>query len=406
MNAWLLKVWNELRRLMGALPAALSTAVAQALPSLRRLGGMSLLLINLAGAALLLGGRRLIAIWQALPSDRRRQIMGRGALLLAVGLALNIAWSWRHVPGHWLASGNRPLNAAKSWHFHLQSVDIAAMAKVDADLIVTEYSANFGDNAPLKPEEVARLKQRPDGRKRLVIAYFSIGEAESYRFYWRPDWVGDDVPGWYVAENCAWPRNYMVRYWHDGWKDIIYRSKRSFLQRIIDVGFDGVYLDRVDVFGEQEKVRPTARNDMIEFVTELAAAARKAKPGFIVMAQNAEDLLDERRYRDVIDGLGKEDLLYGNIGTNLRNKASAIEASLTHIRHLQWDYKPVFAVEYLSKPDLIASARQEMRQHGMIPTFAHRSLDGLDPTGDRPASTIKYGTAEWIAEMCKDKPHW
>lgn len=399
MNNWLIRVREGFQRLAVPILRVVGTALnalrAVAEPVVRRGGAATVAILH-----------DLREQWLDLPADDRRSLVRRAAVGLGLLLLVHTAWSWRHVPGHWFDSWSRPLNAAKSWHFHLQSIDIPAMAKVDADLIVTEYSANFGDNAPLTRDEVARLKRRPDGRPRLVIAYFSIGEAESYRFYWRSDWVGDDVPGWYVAENCAWPRNFMVRYWHDGWKDIIYRSKRSFLQRIIDVGFDGVYLDRVDVFGEQEKERPSARQDMIDFVTELAAAARKAKPGFIVMAQNAEDLLDDRRYRDVIDGLGKEDLLYGHSGTNVRNSAREVASSLAHIRHLQWDFKPVFAVEYLSRPDLIKSARQELRGYGMIPTFAHRSLDGLDPTFERPATTIKYGTPEWIAEKCKDKPHW
>ncbi len=343
--------------------------------------------------------------WSEVPAKRRWQVLGGIALLYA----LSVAWDWRHAPGHWLdhMAGNRPLNQAKSWHFHLMNVDIAGLTRPDADLIVTEYSQSTGENRAWTRDDVEKMKVRPNGKKRLVVSYFSIGEAESYRYYWRPDWkVEDDMPGWYVVENCAWPRNYMVRFWHDGWKDIIYRGKQSFLKRIIDAGFDGVYLDRIDVYGEQEKERPTAREDMIQFVTELAATARKLKPGFIVIAQNAEDLFEEKRYRDVIDGLGKEDLLHGQIGTNVRNKEGEIVSSLGHIRKLQRDWKPVFAVEYLSKPDLIAATRKELQGYGMIPTFAHRSLDGLDPTAERPTSTIKYGTPEWIATECKDKPHW
>lgn len=352
-------------------------------------------------------GKILIEGWRKLSGRTRGAILG-GLLLL---YALNVAWDWRHVPGHWWdhVRGNRPLNSAKSWHYHLMSNDLAGLTRTNADLIVTEHSQNNGgDNYRIwTKEDVDKMKLRPDGSKRLVVSYFSIGEAESYRFYWKPEWKEeDDMPGWYVVENCAWPRNYMVRYWHDGWKDIIYRHKRSYLRRIIDAGFDGVYLDRVDVFWEQIKDRPTAREDMIQFVKELAETARKLKPGFIVIAQNAEDLLDEKRYRDIIDGLGKEDLLHGLAGTNTRNKPDEITTSLKHINHLLWDWKPVFAVEYVTKPELIASARKELQSYGFIPTIAHRSLDGLDPLAERPPSTIKYGTPEWIAEQCKDKPHW
>ncbi len=352
-------------------------------------------------------GKVLIEGWRGLSGRTRAAILGGLALLYV----LNVAWDWRHAPGHWWdhVRGNRPLNSAKSWHYHLMSNDLAGLTRTNADLIVTEHSQNnSGDNYRIwTKEDVEKMKLRPDGSKRLVVSYFSIGEAESYRFYWRPEWKDDgELPGWYVAENCAWPRNYMVRYWHDGWKDIMYRQKRSYLQRIIDAGFDGVYLDRIDVFWEQIKDRPTAREDMIQFVKELAETARKLKPGFIVIAQNAEDLLDEKRYRDIIDGLGKEDLLYGHTGTNDRNKPDEISTSLKHIDRLLRDWKPVFAVEYVTKPELIEPARKELQSYGFIPTSAHRSLDGLEPTAERPPSTIKYGTPEWIAENCKDKPHW
>jgi cysteinyl-tRNA synthetase len=250
------------------------------------------------------------------------------------------------------------------------------------------------------------MKARPDGRKRIVLSYFSIGEAESYRYYWKNEWAGDQVPGWYVAENCAWPRNYMVRFWHDGWKDIIYRGADSFLARIVAAGFDGVYLDRMDVFWELLKERPSAREDMIRFVTEIAETGRRLKPGFLVVAQNAEDLLEEARYRDVIDGLGKEDLFYGQSGTNTRNPEGEIAQSVHHIRRLQRDWKPVFAVEYVTEAALVEAAKVELQRLGMVPTVAHRSLDGHPPTHHRPPSGIKYGTPEWINEQCKDKRHW
>ncbi|MDX2158216.1 MAG: endo alpha-1,4 polygalactosaminidase [Hyphomicrobiaceae bacterium] len=332
-----------------------------------------------------------------------------GSLLVLAGLAaVFLAWSLRAPIFHWLDAtlGNRPLNGVRSWHYHLTGLDHGIINRSDADLIVTEYSSNVGEFRAWTPEEVARMKVRPDGRKRVVLAYFSIGEAESYRFYWRPEWKDADVPPWYVAENCAWPRNYMVRFWHDGWKDIIYRGNDSFLKRIVASGFDGVYLDRIDVFWELVKERPSAREDMIRFVTEIAETGRRLKPGFLIVAQNAEDLLVERLYRDIIDGLGKEDLLFGHNGTNTRNNPQEVAEALGQIRILQQDWKPVVAVEYVTQPELIAEAQAELRRHGLVPTSAHRALDGLPPHLERPASTIKFGTPEWIATECKGKRHW
>lgn len=320
---------------------------------------------------------------------------------------LPLAWSWRDVPYHWgeALTGRRPLLAAKSWFYNLMHVDVENVARQTADLVVVDYTRGDATNAPLTPAEVDRMRVKPDGGRRLVVSYFSIGEAESYRFYWKKDWE-TDPPGWYVAENCAWPRNYMVRFWHDGWRDIIYRGAGSYLERIIAAGMDGVYLDRIDIYENLLSERPTARQDMIGFVSDLAAKARELKPGFLVIAQNAEGLLRDRAYRSVIDGLGKEDLLYGGRASNVRNPQSEVAPLVRLMNKLQWDWKPVFAVEYLSDPGLIGVARDELIRLGMVPTFAHKSLDGLDPTLPRPPSTMPYGTPEWVAKNCQGKRHW
>jgi hypothetical protein len=42
----------------------------------------------------------------------------------------------------------------------------------------------------------------------------------------------------------------------------------------------------------------------------------------------------------------------------------------------------------------------------MVPTFAHRQLDGLEPTEPPTKPREQYGTPEWIATHCKDKRHW
>ena len=181
--------------------------------------------------------------------------------IVALTAVMGAAWKWQTPLTHWASAtvGNRPLLQAKSWHYNLMDLDYSAIDKTAADLIVTEYSSSQADKKEWKNTEMAALKTKPAGGRRTVLSYFSIGEAESYRFYWKPEWSGDAVPDWYVAENCAWPRNFMVRFWLDSWKDIMFRSEGSFLNRIMSAGFDGVYLDRVDVFWEQLKERPPAR---------------------------------------------------------------------------------------------------------------------------------------------------
>jgi cysteinyl-tRNA synthetase, unknown class len=304
-------------------------------------------------------------------------------------------------------SGKRPLMAAKSWYYHLSQIDVDKIAMVDADVLVIDF-AKDGGKAPMTVEEVQRIRMGPNGKPRIVISYFSIGEAEEFRFYWKPEWK-TNPPSWDGGENCAWPGAHLVRYWQDDWKNIIFRGDNSYLKQVVAAGFDGIYLDRIDVFEHHKDAGGRDLvGDMINFVAELKSAGTALKPGFLVIAQNAEELLLTRRYRDVIDGLGKEDLLFGAKGTGQRNEAKDIAWSLERINRLRWDYKPVFGVEYLLAKDEISKATTEMAKLGIVPTFQHRSLDGSDPTDPslvrKPGSNV--GTPEYIATACKDKRWW
>ena len=77
--------------------------------------------------------------------------------------------------------------------------------------------------------------------------YLSIGEAEDYRYYWRPEWKIKPPP-WLDKENPNWPGNYKVKYWYSEWQDIIL----DYTRRIVEAGFDGAYLDIIDAFAYYE----------------------------------------------------------------------------------------------------------------------------------------------------------
>ncbi len=75
----------------------------------------------------------------------------------------------------------------------------------------------------------------------------SIGEAEDYRYYWNENWIANP-PDWLAGENPDWEGNYKVKYWYSEWQNIIYGNNSSYLKKIIDAGFDGVYLDIIDAY--------------------------------------------------------------------------------------------------------------------------------------------------------------
>lgn len=319
--------------------------------------------------------------------------------------ALALAWA-AHQSGVLGTLTGARLSAVRTWGYQLQNLDktFDALAASDTDLLVVDFSVSQPAGQPMKPlepAEVARLQKRPDGGRRIVLAYFSIGEAEEYRFYWNKAWK-TLPPTWLIAENCRWPRNHLVRFWEDGWKDIMIRGDGSYLARIQAAGFDGVYLDRVDVYDDIKDRHPKARADMIDFVGELAREARRNQPGFLVIAQNAEDLLESASYRASIDGLGKEDMLYGVQGTGKRNPPEMIAWSRERIDKLKRDGKKILVAEYLTSTEQISTAAKELASLGYVPVYPPRALDGSDALKSAPVAerSKEYGTPEYGAQNC------
>jgi cysteinyl-tRNA synthetase len=344
-----------------------------------------------------------------LPTAGRRTFASRpwlaAALFVCAIAAIAALRPWRDVPHDALAAwtGHRPLATVKSWHYQLDAVNVEAMAKRDVDMLVTDY-AREGGKIPLTADEVGRLKVKPDGSRRIVISYLSIGEAEEFRFYWKDAWTAAK-PDFLVRENCAWPKAWMVRYWYPSWRDIVFAGPDAYLKRVIAAGFDGIYLDRVDMWENTKDLNPQSRAAMIDFVADLAATARRLKPGFIVIAQNAEDLLEDRRYRRTIDAVAKEELLFSKSDTGGRNNAGDVAQALRPLSWMRWQWKPVFPVEYLLKADEIAAARAEEQALGLVPVFPTRALDGGDPTAP-VALKDQIGTPEFIKAKCPAGTAW
>jgi len=120
-----------------------------------------------------------------------------------------------------------------------------ALRQTDYDILLIDLF--FEGTEELSFQDITSLKIKSNGGSRLVIAYMSIGEAEDYRYYWHQEW-NTNPPAWLEGENTNWPGNHKVRYWENDWQNIIMGSENSYLQKILDDGFSGVYLDLIDAF--------------------------------------------------------------------------------------------------------------------------------------------------------------
>jgi cysteinyl-tRNA synthetase len=155
-------------------------------------------------------------------------------------------------------SGNREnsedcekLEYAENFLTILNPVSFSSKAAYLDALRDTDYDMIFIDRdfqgELLTKEDIKSLKTKKNGGKRMVCAYMSVGEAEDYRDYWQQSW-NDKRPPWISEMNIEWEGNYKVMYWTKSWRDILFGTENSYLDKILSAGFDGVYLDVVDAY--------------------------------------------------------------------------------------------------------------------------------------------------------------
>jgi len=156
---------------------------------------------------------------------------------------------------------------------------------------------------------------------KLVIAYIDIGQAEDWRTYWQPDWrIGN--PDWIVASDPdGWEGNFPVAYWNDEWRQI-WIGENGYLQSILDVGFDGIYLDWVEAYSDENVIAAAARDnvqpreEMIRWVADMAAFCRTQKPDFLVIGQNAAELSEYDEYLAIVDAIAQEQTWFDGAADN------------------------------------------------------------------------------------------
>lgn len=292
------------------------------------------------------------------------------------------------------------LAEARTWGYQLQNVSPLAIP-ADVEVLVVDYSRDGTDRRAWDPEDMERLATGAGSKRRILLAYLSIGEAEGYRFYWRRHWRYLPPP-WLGAENKEWKGNHAVQYWHPDWQRLVLDPGTSllarlsemhltwmkpYLDRILEAGFDGVYLDRVDAFLEHPQ-RKSAEREMISFVQRISAYAKARKPGFLVVPQNGEELLRFDEFRRAIDGFAKEDLFYGIAHDETENPRAEVEKSAALLARARSVGLPVFLVEYVGGSERQTRVREEARRRGLVPLFAGRELNG-PPVAVPPAAAGK-----------------
>ena len=289
------------------------------------------------------------------------------------------------------------LQDVKSWLYQLQRINIDSIAASSYDLVVMDYSSDGSLDGEFTSSQIQKLKDTG----KIVLSYMSIGEAEDYRYYWQSGWT-EGNPSWLGPTNPAWEGNYKVRYWMDGWKQIIMGSPEAYLDKIIAAGFDGIYLDIIDAYyffgpeGDMPENNNSA-NDMIQFVIEMAdyASANCSCSNFYIFPQNGASIIDDGSadsstiYLQKIHGIGAEDTyFFGDLDENNSYDLQTYELGL--LKQFRDAGNLVIAVDYVTETAKIDSFYAFAEADDFIPFATVRALDTLmiNP-GHFPIGVIK-----------------
>jgi len=293
----------------------------------------------------------------------------RTAICLAISIALMTAAAFAEERG-------AALNGVKTWAYQLKDVSQDKIDKVAAspfDMVIIDSSMfPEGKEIRLTRAQIDSMKKKPDGSRRLVVAYFSAGEGEDFRYYWKPEW-NKKHPSWVAKVDKQWKGDFVVQYWNPEWQRIVYGSPDSLIDRILEAGFDGISIDRVDAyyyFGDTEE----RRRQMIDLVKKMTEYARSKKPDIVILAQNAEELVDHKDYLDSIDAIVKEDLIFGISHIEKVNPQGDIEHSTKLLDKARAAGKHLFLIEYLINKENIARARKFAADHDYVLYIGQRDL--------------------------------
>ncbi len=274
------------------------------------------------------------------------------------------------------------LAKVRSFAVVLQSTRLHTLGSEPADLLVVDPSRTGSGDGLLSRDEVALLQCGPRGR-RLVLAYLSVGEAEDYRDYWRDKFLRRPPP-WLGPAEPDWPGNYKVRYWDRAWQDLVIAPRVGMLARILERGFDGVYLDRIDTMefwsGRGVLSHVQARRRMAVFVRRIRDALDRVagvENRALLAIQNPLDLGREPGIIRAVDAVGVEDLFRRG---NARVAASETRKRQAELARFQAAGKPILAIAYPTRPRAVSDFLRRAVDAGYLPYVGHPKLDRLGLT--------------------------
>lgn len=208
--------------------------------------------------------------------------------------------------------------------------------------------------------------------KVILIAYVSLGEAETYRSYWSK--IKDKT--WVIGENADWKGNYYVDIRSDEWRNIIINDV---IPSLLAKGFKGIFMDTLDTATMLETDSPEKYNGanaaMINFVKEIREKNHDiyilSNNGFLILGGIAQ-FLDAAAAEDVNMMVDFENGGYKRVPRDESEyKIRALELVKNNLNI------PVFVIDYVSSGDIetIKECKDKMVKKGFKPYVAEKDLN-------------------------------
>ena len=252
------------------------------------------------------------------------------------------------------------LAAVQSWAYapDTDRGEFAVLQTLAVDMVV--------DGDPnLTAAQAAALEAGGPQGSRLALGYLNVAQVGTYQPQWSPAYDADGdgkpdpgAPDW-LGDAVSVPQGiYTAKFWTSSWEQIIF----SQIDSAIAKGLSGIFLDGVGGFSEflagnpyGNAVRASAQADMVKLIDDIAAYVRTKAPGFLLLGNNAQDLLASSPSLSTdFNGLVDEASYWGQ---NVKDQyafgpgpTTYADQDLAKYQNFQAGGGRVFSVDYIPQP--------------------------------------------------------
>ncbi|MEQ1612279.1 MAG: hypothetical protein ABL904_05970 [Hyphomicrobiaceae bacterium] len=142
----------------------------------------------------------------------------------------------------------------------------------------------------------------------------------------------------------------------------------TLLDEALARNFDGAFLECGAAFTAALKRGPAAQVKLAAIVANLGDRVRQVNPQFIIILENAAELTVDPRVHRLIDGVSKDNLLFGLDAAGTSNSRTDIIAALHDLNRVKRSGRLVFVTEYLpmGATEIRSDALRTLRALGFV----------------------------------------